>query len=175
MADGRCVLRSRHVATLAYAEMTASLPERADELLLLPAIDALIEREAQPAPCFPLLNDMFVERGTKDDHLFPNYEIIVERERVPQPVFPLLNEMFVERGAISDWHLLHDLHYKAESLPLGPRFWKLTLYGETIGVLVTANPKGLLKERHVVFPKMKPGNDTKMSNTMRPDAVVVSI
>jgi ABC-type ATPase with predicted acetyltransferase domain len=76
--------------------------------------------------------------------------------------------MFVERGDRSDWALLHDLHYKAESLPIGPRFWKLTLAGETIGVLVTGNPKGLLKERHFVFPKIKPvGGDTKITNTQR--------
>jgi ABC-type ATPase with predicted acetyltransferase domain len=75
--------------------------------------------------------------------------------------------MIVERGDKSDWELLHDLHYKAENLPIGPRFWKLTLYGETIGVLVTANPKGLLKERHLVFPNMKPGRETKNTNTYR--------
>lgn len=76
--------------------------------------------------------------------------------------------MIVERGDKTDWDLLHNLHYKAENLPMGPRFWKLTLYGETIGVLVTAVPKGLLRERHIAFPKLKPtGQETKLSNTNR--------
>jgi ABC-type ATPase with predicted acetyltransferase domain len=95
-------------------------------------------------------------------------ETLIKRTDAPKARFPLLDDMFVERGAVADWNLLHDLHYKAESLPIGPRFWKLTLYDETIGVLVTANPKGLLKERHLVFPKIKPsGQDTKLSNTER--------
>jgi ABC-type ATPase with predicted acetyltransferase domain len=95
-------------------------------------------------------------------------DTLVERNNAPRPVFSLINDMFVEPGGISDWELLHDLHYKAERLPMGPRFWKLTLYGETIGVLVTAIPKGLLKERHLVMPNLKPGSgDTKITNTAR--------
>lgn len=95
------------------------------------------------------------------------YETLVERTDAPAPRFSLLNDMIVKRGSKADWELLHDLHYKAENLPIGPRFWKLELHGETIGVLVTANPKGLLKERHIVFPNIKPGGDTKITNTYR--------
>ncbi len=95
-------------------------------------------------------------------------ETLIERCAQPAPRFSLIDEMFVERGSKADWELLHDLHYKAENLPIGPRFWKLTLRGETIGVLVTANPKGLLKERHIAFPKLKPGgSETKLTNTDR--------
>jgi hypothetical protein len=94
-------------------------------------------------------------------------ETLIERADAPVARFSLLDDMIVERGDKSDWELLHDLHYKAENLPIGPRFWKLTLFGETIGVLVTANPKGLLKERHLVFPHMKPGKETKTTNTYR--------
>jgi ABC-type ATPase with predicted acetyltransferase domain len=95
-------------------------------------------------------------------------ETLIERVDTPRARFSLTESMFVERGDKSDWDLLHDLHYKAESLPIGPRFWKLTLFGDTIGVLVTANPKGLLKERHLAFPRMKPsGKDTPVSNAQR--------
>lgn len=95
-------------------------------------------------------------------------ETLIARDPARVPRFSLIDAMFVERGAKADWELLHDLHYKAENLPIGPRFWKLTLHGETIGVLVTANPKGLLKERHIAFPKLKPGgSETKLTNTDR--------
>lgn len=95
-------------------------------------------------------------------------ETLVERTVAPVARFSLLASMFIERGDKSDWELLHDLHYKAETLPIGAKFWKLTLYGETIGVLVTGNPKGLLKERHIAFPAIKPGGgDTKLTNTSR--------
>jgi len=95
-------------------------------------------------------------------------ETLIERVRAPSPRFSLIDDMIVERGNKSDWELLHDLHYKAENLPIGPRFWRLNLHGETIGVLVTANPKGLLKERHIAFPKLKPGGDeTRTTNTLR--------
>ena len=95
-------------------------------------------------------------------------DTLIERVDAPAARFSLLNDMIVEQGKIADWNLLHDLHYKAENLPIGPRFWKLTLHGETIGVLVTGNPKGLLKERHLAFPNLKPGSgDTKITNTYR--------
>jgi hypothetical protein len=95
-------------------------------------------------------------------------ETLIEREVAPVARFSLIESMFVERGERKDWDLLHELHYKAENLPIGPKFWKLTLEGETIGVLVTGNPKGLLKERHIAFPAIKPGKgDTKLTNTQR--------
>lgn len=94
-------------------------------------------------------------------------EMLIERNERPRASFSLAGEMFVERGTKADWDLLHDLHYKAEKLPLGPRFWRLTLYDETIGVLVTGCPKGLLKERHLVFPNLKPGTETRFTNTQR--------
>lgn len=96
------------------------------------------------------------------------YETLFARDEAPRARFSLLGEMIVERGTKDDWNLLHDLHYKAEHLPTGPRFWRLTLHGETIGVLVTGNPKGLLKERHIAFPTIKPGaGETKLTNTYR--------
>jgi hypothetical protein len=95
-------------------------------------------------------------------------ETIVTRSDNARARFALADDMWVERGTKADWELLHDLHYKAEGLPLGPRFWRLDLHGETIGVLVTGNPKGMLRERHMVFPKLKPGGkETKMTNTNR--------
>jgi hypothetical protein len=95
-------------------------------------------------------------------------ETIIARDPAPRQVFSLLEEMVVERGTKDDWELLHDLHYKSENLPMGPRFWRLRLRGETIGVLVTGSPKGLLKERHIVFPKLKPGKgETNLTNTHR--------
>lgn len=100
--------------------------------------------------------------------MFPDIETLLERHASPRARFSLLDEMIVQRGAMSDWELLHDLHYKAERLPIGPHFWKLTLEGETIGVLVTGTPKGMLRERHIVFPNIKPGaGDTRLTNTNR--------
>lgn len=95
-------------------------------------------------------------------------ETLIERIERPSPCFSLSSKMMVERGTKADWDLLHDLHYKAEKLPIGPRFWKLTLFGETIGVLVTGSPKGMLRERHFVFPNIKPGSgETRLTNTNR--------
>ncbi|CAO3459734.1 hypothetical protein [Azospirillum argentinense] len=92
----------------------------------------------------------------------------IERADAACARFSLLERMFVERGTKRDWELLHELHYKAENLPSGPRFWRLDLEGETVGVLVTATPKGLLKERHLAFPHLKPdGQDTRLTNTHR--------
>lgn len=98
----------------------------------------------------------------------PEFETLFERNSNPRPRFSLMDEMFVERGTKDDWELLHDLHYKAEALPIGPRFFKLTLHGETIGVLVTGGPRGMVRERHRVFPNLKPGSgETRLTNTNR--------
>ncbi|MGV1754846.1 hypothetical protein [Agrobacterium sp. CG674] len=95
-------------------------------------------------------------------------ETHIERHASPRASFALADEMFVERGSKADWELLHDLHYKAEGLPIGPQFWKLTLKGQTIGVLVIGQPKGMLRERHIVFPRLAPGSgETRLTNTNR--------
>lgn len=95
-------------------------------------------------------------------------DTLIERNARPCASFALANEMMVQRGSKEDWELLHDLHYKAEGLPIGPQFWKLTLYGQTIGVLVIGQPKGMLRERHIVFPRLAPGSgETRLTNTNR--------
>lgn len=95
-------------------------------------------------------------------------EVDVRRVENPVPQFPLLAEMYVERGTRDDWKLYADLHYKSEGgLPAGVRYWRIGLRGETIGVLVSASPKPLLKERHALFPKLKPNCDTKIVNVHR--------
>jgi uncharacterized protein len=108
------------------------------------------------------------ESVTERFHDYLGVETLVRREELPQQRFSLLDEMVVERGDSDDWWLLHDLHYKAEKLPIGPHFWRLRVGEETIGVLVTAVPKGMVRERHIVFPNIRPGaNETKLTNTNR--------
>lgn len=100
--------------------------------------------------------------------MLPSIETLIERNNAPRASFALARDMVVERGTKADWDHLHHLHYKAEKLPLGPRFWRLSLYGDTIGVLVTGAPKGMLRERHMVFPNLKPGSgETTLTNTNR--------
>lgn len=99
---------------------------------------------------------------------FPGLTTLVTRDEHPTQRFSLLDEMNVMKGSADDWWLLHDLHYKAEKLPIGPHFWKLDLRGQTVGVLVTAVPKGMVRERHMVFPNIRPGaGETPLTNTNR--------
>ena len=93
-------------------------------------------------------------------------EITYNRDR--EPYLSLLEEMYIEKGTIEDWNKLSDLHYKMSSLPVGASHWKLVFRGETIGVCVISVPKGLLKERHALFPNAAPGaNETQISNIHR--------
>jgi len=95
-------------------------------------------------------------------------ETIIERHINPSARFSLLDQIMVSRGDKEDWQKLHELHYKAEGEPYGPHYYKATLAGETIGVIIVAMPRGLLKERHIVFPKMKPASGaTKIINQHR--------
>lgn len=85
-----------------------------------------------------------------------------------KPVISFINDIIVERGTLADWRLLEGLHYKGHgSLTPGAHYYRMTLYGDVIGVLMMASPKMLLKERHVMFPKLKPGHDTRITNTAR--------
>lgn len=95
------------------------------------------------------------------------FETIIE-ERRDKPRLSFLKEIIVERGTLADWRILEGLHYKGHgTLTPGSHYYRMTLEGEVIGVLMMAAPKLLLKERHVLFPKLKPGNDTRITNTHR--------
>ena len=82
--------------------------------------------------------------------------------------FSRIDRMRVEKGTMADWNQLHDLHYKAESLPVGAHFYRcVTEDGRLVGICVLTLVSLLLGSRHDVFPKLKPGNDTNFSNVKR--------
>lgn len=100
-----------------------------------------------------------------------NADIRIERR--PTPVdhkLSLLEDIYVERGDINDWNLLHELHYKAESLGIGPKIYRCVLNGQVIGVGVMTVPKMLLSGRNEVFKHLKPntgGMDSRLINRTR--------
>lgn len=98
-------------------------------------------------------------------------DILVERRQVPaKHALSLLPEIYVERGTKEDWDLLHELHYKAENLGIGPRIFRCVLRGQTIGVGVMTVPKMLLSGRNELFTHLRPnvgGRDTKIINKYR--------
>jgi hypothetical protein len=97
--------------------------------------------------------------------------MIVERRETPAGhTLSLLPEMYVERGTKKDWDLLHELHYKAENLGIGPKIFRCVLDGRTIGVGVMTVPKMLLSGRNELFTHLRPnvdGRDTKLINKYR--------
>lgn len=103
--------------------------------------------------------------------MIDNQDILIERRAVPTPhMLSLLPEIYVERGDINDWNLLHELHYKAESLGIGPKIFRCVLHGRTIGVGVMTVPKMLLSGRNEVFAHLKPntgGMDSRLINRHR--------
>lgn len=92
--------------------------------------------------------------------------IRIARTDSPPALFPLLDKMIVERGAMSDWEALHELHYKSEGRIVG-RTWRCMLGDQLIAVAIISSPRLLLAGRHKAFPKLKPGNDNKLTNTYR--------
>lgn len=102
--------------------------------------------------------------------LLDNEDILVKRLDAGRKPLSILQDVYVERGTKADWDLLHELHYKAESLGIGPTIYRATLYGQTIGVGVMTVPKMLCAGRNEVFKHMRPnsgGMDTKTINTHR--------
>lgn len=104
-----------------------------------------------------------------------NQDILIERREVPKNhMLSLLPHIYVERGDINDWNLLHELHYKAESLGIGPRIYRCVLEADgrrqVIGVGVMTVPKMLLSGRNEVFQHLKPntgGMDSRLINRHR--------
>lgn len=96
----------------------------------------------------------------------PSDWIVEERSESARLSF--MERIMVSRGDRDDWKILEALHYKNHGTTTpGAHYFKMTLDDEVIGVLMMASPKLLLKERHVMFPKLKPGRDTRLTNTMR--------
>jgi hypothetical protein len=115
-----------------------------------------------------MVNDTHLPiEAVADNPLFDPW--MIERFEAPRPALSLMDEMTVERGTIEDWRTLQELHYKQTgNLPAGSHHFVLKLGDELIGCLVMASPKLLLKERHVVLPKLKPtGQDNKITNQYR--------
>lgn len=100
-----------------------------------------------------------------------NENVLIERRECPKGhSLSLLPDIYVERGTIEDWHLLHELHYKAENLGIGPNIYRCVLNGTTIGVGVMTVPKMLSSGRNELFEHLRPnqsGRDTPMMNRHR--------
>lgn len=98
-------------------------------------------------------------------------DMLIKRLQVPSNHrLSLLNRIYVERGTKDDWELLHELHYKAENLGIGPKIYRCVLDGRVIGVGVMTVPKMLLSGRNEAMPHMRPnqaGRDTKLINRHR--------
>lgn len=103
--------------------------------------------------------------------LADNADVLVERRQVPADhALSLLPRIYVERGTKEDWDLLHELHYKAERLGIGPKVYRCVLDGQVIGVGVMTVPKMLLSGRNEAMKHMRPnvnGRDSKLINRHR--------
>lgn len=95
-------------------------------------------------------------------------DVLLEVVDNPKSHFSLLDDMWIEKGTKEDWDELHALHYKADGMPPGSRYWKVTTGdGYLVGIVMTSSVSLLLAPRHKVFPKLKPGQDTKLTNVHR--------
>jgi hypothetical protein len=87
------------------------------------------------------------------------------------PSLSLLSEMYVEKGTKEDWENLHHLHYKSTEGGDGSSFFWRCMHGDDlVGVVCFKTPDILCRERHLVFPQLKPtGKETKAGNKARMD------
>lgn len=84
-------------------------------------------------------------------------------------IFPMLAAMHIERGSKDDWEALHEFHYKSDGSSGGGRFYRI-MFGERLaGVAMFRYPRGLLRDRHRLFPDLgpEPGRDTHLTNVYR--------
>ena len=97
-------------------------------------------------------------------------DMLVERRAPAKHAMSLLSQIYIERGTKEDWDLLHELHYKAENLGIGPKIYRCILDGQVIGVGVMTVPKMLLSGRNEAMKHMRPnqeGRDSKLMNRHR--------
>lgn len=93
---------------------------------------------------------------------------VITRSTSADTKFPLLENMWIEKGTKEDWDVLHEFHYKSDGGAMGARYYRVMLGKKLVGVCVMCYPRGLLKDRHKIWPNIKPdGDDTKITNTFR--------
>lgn len=98
-------------------------------------------------------------------------DFIVERRQIPENhKFSLLDRVYVEPGTKEDWEEFHALHYKAESLGIWPRFYRIGIDGKAIGCIVFTVPRMTLSGRNSLLKNIAPnkdGLDTTIMNKYR--------
>lgn len=102
--------------------------------------------------------------------ILSNADIYISHRTYEKKELSLLKDIYVEKGSIEDWKLLHELHYKAENLGIGPRYYRCVLHGQTIGVIVMTVPKILDSGRNLIFRHLRPnenGRDNRLINQRR--------
>lgn len=87
---------------------------------------------------------------------------------------PFFDDVVIKKGTVADWHQLKALHYKAGDSFAAADYYRAELHGQLIGVVVIVYPQLLLAERHKAFPNIKPGTETKLTNTYRGKSVTTS-
>lgn len=91
----------------------------------------------------------------------------IQRFSEPVAEFGPLAEMLIGPGTKEDWEVLHELHYKSTGRTAG-RVYRISLGKQLVGVCVMTSPRGLLKDRHLVMPKIAAsGGDTRITNVHR--------
>lgn len=98
----------------------------------------------------------------------------VEIQRLTPPDSPtlsMLKDMYVEKGTKEDWAKLHHLHYKSvERNDGGMAYYRCMHDEDLVGVVVLTMPDILSRERHIMFPRLKPtGKETTAGNKARMD------
>ena len=103
---------------------------------------------------------------------FSNTQIEVIEFSPPDSLkLSMLDDMYVERGTKEDWNKLHHLHYKSVERNDGGVAYYRCMHGDNlVGVVVFKTPDILSRERHILFPKLKPtGSETTAGNKARMD------
>lgn len=97
--------------------------------------------------------------------------ILTRHEPKPNAPLSMLKDMYVERGTKEDWAKLHHLHYKSvDRSDGGVAYYRCMHDNDLVGVVVFKTPDILSRERHMVFPKLKPtGSETTAGNKARMD------
>lgn len=100
-------------------------------------------------------------------------DVKIERVEYVKKECSLVSQMKIEEGTKEDWLKLAQFHYRSHKINAYSNIYKMTLHGETIGVIVYGYGPLALKARNIATNKIYVKNGKKMNRELKTISRVV--
>lgn len=170
--------------------MLAKMLESDNEFLLIDEFCALLDRETAKVVAYSMqkicrkTNRTLIVATTHNDLVedlnpslkitkFFGNDVVIERIPYEKKECSLLDEIIIEEGTKDDWLKLSKFHYRSHKINAYSNIYKMTLHGETIGVIVYGYGPLALKARNIATNNIYVRNGKQMNRELRTISRVV--